>query len=163
LKGFGVAFTWLKNKFAWFQGVASTIGKFFGFGGDDEDDKKEKEEKKEKAKEKKEVKEKKPINNMKFGKLKKAVAPIVLGTTLAANTISMPQQKLNEQSLNVSTQKETNLNNNSNALNSTVSKNYTINVTVQNPNSDTDISEAVKQAIKDIEADNNDRSMEDIH
>lgn len=143
-----------KNFFGWISGKFGTLLKFFGFGGDD----KEKKDKKTK-----------PINNMKFKGIKKAIAPIVVGTALAANPINIPQHHLNEQSLNLSTQKEINKTNvsdvqttsNSSSTNA-ISKNYTLNVTVQNANSEIDIIEAVKKAIKDIEADNNDRSMEDM-
>lgn len=184
--------TYLYNKFEPFQKIIDKIGRgigsFFGFNTDEknkeikEEHQKPKEEKsffssffKEEKKTKtineiQTIQDDKPINNLKFNGLKKAIAPVVIGTQLAASTLNIPQPKLNEQSLNIPTQKEiqnTSLSNvqttNNKALNAPITNHYTISVTVQNPSSSIDIADAVKSAIRDIEADSQDRSMEDLH
>ncbi len=174
MKGFGSAFTWLESKFSWFKNsvdgmksMASGIGDFLGFSSEE--------------KKKKEINEvenienttstKKEVNRVDFKGLKKAVAPIALSATLAASPMSIPEHKLNTQNLDIPTHKEIQTireNNTQNTLNSSstlapVTKNYTIQVTVQNPSSSIDIAEAVKQAIKDIEAGDRENSMEDTY
>ncbi|WP_324171975.1 phage tail tape measure protein [Sulfurimonas sp.] len=134
-------FGWIGDKLSVATDAFSGVSNFFGFGDEDK---------------------KSPL---------RAVAPIAISTALAANPMNIPEHKINTQSLNIPTQKEirvirenntqTMFNNNSNIT--PIHKNYTISVMVQNPSSSIDIADVVKQAIKDIEDENRENSMEDIH
>ncbi len=143
-------FGWIGDKLSWVGDTFSGIGSFFG--GDDEE-------------------KTSPSNNLNFKGVKKAVAPIAISTMLAANPMSIPEHKLNTKSLNIPTHKEiaTTRENNTQTTHNNSSKlapitnHYTISVTVQNPSSSIDITEAVEQAIKNIEAENRENSMEDIY
>lgn len=113
----------------------------------------------------------KKVNSINFKGLKKVVAPIAMTTALVASPVNIPESKLHTQSLNIPSQKEmqvirdksTQTMHNNNSTLAPIHKNYTINITVQNPSSSIDITEAVKQAIKSIEDENRESSMEDTY
>jgi TP901 family phage tail tape measure protein len=153
-------FGWIGDKLSGVGGALSSIGGFLGFGGDD--------------KENNIINKTENIEDNKsffswFGgdesPVKKAIAPVAVASTLAA--APLPEYKLNEQSLNIPSNekiqelKAEHINNTTNSTVTPVNKNYTIQVSVQNPNSSIDIADAVKQAIKDIESDNHERNMGD--
>ena len=159
-KAWTTLFNWLASKFKWMgtaldkiKNIGSGIGNFFGFGSKKEDKKEDKKEE-----------NKKSLFN---AGIKKTLVPLALSTSLAAATI--PQYKLQEQSLNIPSKKEiqnirqSNINNNTSSTNAPVSNSYSISVAVQNPSSNIDVSEAVKQAIKDIEAENKETYMGDTY
>lgn len=140
-----------KSFFGWIGDKIGIIGKFFGFKEDN-----------------KQIQ--KPINNSEFKGLKKAITPLVVGGTLAANTSTMQEHKLNTQNLNIASYEKLQSlkqNNHSKVINSdssiTPAKNYTINVTINNPDNQIDIKQAIKDAIIEIEEDNKERKMEDIY
>jgi hypothetical protein len=143
-------FGWIGDKLSVVTDAFSGIGNFFG--SDDEE-------------------KTSPSNNLNFKGVKKAVAPIAISTMLAANPMSIPEHKLSTGRLDIPTLKEIQTireNNTQKTLNNSstfapVTKNYTIQVSVQNPSGGIDITKAVKQAIKDIEDENRENSMEDIY
>lgn len=143
-------FGWIGDKLNVVTDAFSGIGSFFG--SDDEDEK--------------------PTNNLSYGNgIKKAVAPIAISTALAAQPLNIPEHKVNTKSLNIPTHKEiqtlsqnnSNVTHNNSSTSAPISKSYTIQVIVQNPSSSIDITEAVKQAIHDIESANKETSMEDTY
>ncbi len=144
MQGFGKAFDWLSSKFEWFgsavdkmKSVGSSIGSWFGFGGDDKEEKKETSQ---------------AANNPKFEPakaMKKVAASAVVATQLAAApTISSPASVVQKQEMKKQER--------------VTSSNNTYSITVQVQSGDPKaIAQEVKRVIAQMESSRKNRSFND--
>lgn len=180
---FKVKFEWLSKKIAWFKSITSMkLKSFFGFGSSKEDESKQ-DKKQENTEEKnaklntvqKHLSEEKQIISAKDSKeivekrsfdLKRVAVPVVMSTTLAANSLDLPKQSLyipSDKQIEKTRQENIKNNINSSSAKSQINKNYNITISVANASSNIDIKQAVKQAIKEANEENFEEKIEDVY
>ena len=178
MQGFGKAFDWLSSKFEWFhsavdkmKSIGSTVGSWFGFGGDD----KKKTVSKDEQKNLSNAFHSEPVNNKKFqsaNAMKKvAVATAMTTSLVAGQPVSTSVQNTQNKKLAVQNIKNDKRvqntyknvrNTQSKNSKSQVSSNNTYNITVQVQSGDPKaIAAEVKRVIAQMESSRKNRSFND--